>query len=132
MPPYRTSKVPEQREFTHKQGTISMLLILASMSIENKCDSYVSGGNQTSPAKLSLSSAAQVSKNALFSLVLFLHKHAFFGEKEESRLFSCLTGNRHLSWKVGEKLRLLDLSSIRSPGESHSSGYSSYAAVELA
>lgn len=43
-------------------------------------------------------------ENALFSLALFLHKHAFSGEKEESRLFSCLAGNRHLSWKVGEKL----------------------------
>lgn len=33
----------------------------------------------------------------------FTNMH-FCGEKEESRLFSCLAGNRHLSWKVGEKL----------------------------
>lgn len=43
-------------------------------------------------------------ENALFSLVLFLHKHTFLGEKEKSRVFSCLAGNRHSSLKVGEKL----------------------------
>lgn len=111
-----------------------MLFIIVSMSIENKCDSCVSSLGETKHLLQNFPSLLRsgVSKNALFSLVLFLHKHAFSGEKEESRLFSCLAGNRHLSWKVGEKLKLLDLSSVRSPGESHSSGYSSYAAVEPA
>lgn len=51
-----------------------------------------------------LSSVVLVSKTPCLVVFLFLHKHAFSAEKEESRLFSCLSGNRHLSWKVGEKL----------------------------
>lgn len=83
-------------------------------------------------SKLPLSSAKAGVENALFSLVLFLHKHAFSGKKEESRLFSCLRWKQTPELESGREVELLDLSSIRSPGESHGSGYSSYTAVELA
>lgn len=64
-----------------------------------------------------------------FTNVRFLVKRK--RKREESRLISC-------RWKQtpelesGREVELLDLSSIHSPGESHSSGYSSSVAVELA
>lgn len=71
-------------------------------------------------------------ENALFSLVLFLHKQAFSGKKAGIKTFLLSRWKQTPELESGREVELLDLSSIRSPGESHSSGYSSYAAVELA
>lgn len=69
-------------------------------------------------------------ENALFSLVLL--QTCIFWWKGGIKTFQLSRWKQTPELESGREVELLDLSSICSPGESHSSGYSSYAAVELA
>lgn len=64
-------------------------------------------------------------ENTLFSHVLFLHKHAFSGGKREIKSSQLSHWQQTTELESGREVELLDLNSTSSPGESHSSGYSS-------
>lgn len=93
---------------------------------------YVSGGNQTSPAKLSFSSPAPASEKRPVLSCSISSQTCIFWWNGGIKTFQLSRWKQTPELESGREVELLDLSCMRSPGESHSSGYSSYAAVELA